>query len=340
MSTSATSAFSAEYLAQNRGSTIIVSNATITGFAALVVCTRVFSRLVILKRLGWDDWTIIVATVLAIGNIVLASRSVSLGTGRHIQAVPTENKIPAGIYRFATRVVYFLITGTIKVSVTFLYLRVFPTIRKPTLLLMAVIVSATIAQTLCTVFECVPVAGVWDTASYPNARCINNIAFSYSAACLSVVTDIWALVLPISTVWRLQIPTKRKYVITALFSLGLFACIAGIVRMAFLITLLDSNDPTWDTYGTSIASGWETALAIITTSIPGLKPGFDRIFPKIFSSTKSGSVTTRRAEYELGPAGTRRRERGFESLGTTSEREEDGQSSRRIMGWSEEDIIK
>lgn len=110
--------------------------------------------------------------------------------------------------------------------------------------------------------------------------------------------------------------------------------------MAFLITLLDSNDPTWDTYGTSIASGWETALAIITTSIPGLKPGFDRIFPKIFSSTKSGSVTTRRAEYELGPAGTRRRERGFESLGTTSEREEDGQSSRRIMGWSEEDIIK
>lgn len=109
--------------------------------------------------------------------------------------------------------------------------------------------------------------------------------------------------------------------------------------MAFLITLLDSNDQTWDTYGTSIASGWEAALAIITASIPGLKPGFDRIFPKIFSSTKSGSLTTRRAEYELGPSGTRR-ERAFESLGTNSERDEDGQSSRRIMGYSEEEIFK
>lgn len=131
-------------------------------------------------------------------------KGVRLGTGRHKQAIPKANLIPAGIYRFATRIIYFLITGTIKLSVCFLYLRVFPTIRSATLLLAAFIILATISQECATIFQCVPVAGVWDTTRYPDARCINNVAFSYTASALSVFTDIWTLVLPLPTVWGKQ----------------------------------------------------------------------------------------------------------------------------------------
>ncbi|KAH8682956.1 hypothetical protein BGZ60DRAFT_467347 [Tricladium varicosporioides] len=284
------STLSPAYLAENRGPIIIGINATIQGIAVLVVIARIASRFAILKRIGLDDWTIIVATILATGNIVLAGESVRLGTGKHKQAIPKANVIPAGIYRFATRVIYFLISGTIKLSVCFLYLRIFPTLKKHVLALIAFIAACTIAQELCTVFQCVPVAGVWDTTTYPNARCIDNVAFSYSAAALSVLTDIWTLILPIPTVWGLQILLRKKLVLVGMFSLGMIACIAGIIRMAFLITLLDSNDQPWDTFGTSVASGIEMALAIITSSIPGLKPLFDRLFPKFFpNSSKARS---------------------------------------------------
>jgi hypothetical protein len=92
--------------------------------------------------------------------LITSSPGVRLGTGKHKQAIPKTNVIPAGIYRFATRVIYFLISGTIKLSVCFFYLRIFPSIRKPVLALIAFIVAATIAQEFATIFQCVPVAGV------------------------------------------------------------------------------------------------------------------------------------------------------------------------------------
>ena len=96
---------------------------------------------------------------------------------------------------------YFLVTGTIKLSICFLYLRIFQNIRRPTILLIVVIGCATTAQVLCEIFECIPIAAAFDAVTPPGARCLDFYAFRYSAAAISVVTDIWALVLPIPTVW-------------------------------------------------------------------------------------------------------------------------------------------
>lgn len=95
--------------------------------------------------------------------------------------------------------------------------------------------------------------------------------------------------------------------------------------MAFLITLLKSTDPTWDTYGTSIASGWEVALAIITASVPGMKPLFDKIFPRVFPTTAAGSSGTNVYELSTSGHGTT----GFVSLGK-SKKNGDGESTRGI----------
>lgn len=96
--------------------------------------------------------------------------------------------------------------------------------------------------------------------------------------------------------------------------------------MVYLITLLTSSDQPWDTYSTSIASGWETALAIITASVPGLKPAFDRLFPRLFPTTRSGSKATKAGglAYEMGTTTKSRiggaRSNGFEMMGSGDER--------------------
>ena len=64
-----------QYLAEDRGPTIIIINCLITGIAAIVVIARLASRFAILRKLGLDDWSIPVATALAVGNVVVASQS-------------------------------------------------------------------------------------------------------------------------------------------------------------------------------------------------------------------------------------------------------------------------
>jgi len=99
--------------------------------------------------------------------------------------------------------------------------------------------------------------------------------------------------------------------------------------MAFLITLLDSNDQPWDTYGTSISSGIEVASGIITSCITGLKPLVDRTFPKLFTSTKSRTRPTNPNEYEMGSKkqGTHS---GFVTIGSRKGEHDDTDSTKAI----------
>ncbi|RDL35273.1 Uncharacterized protein BP5553_07204 [Venustampulla echinocandica] len=310
------SPFPPGFLAEDRGPTIIAVNATIQGIACLIVILRIISRFTLVKKVGADDWMIVVATILATVNIVIASQSVKFGTGKHKQAIPKDNLIPSGIYRFITRVIYFLISGATKLSVGLLYLRIFPTLKKHVYILIGFIVAMTIALEVATILQCIPVEAVWTMD--PTGKCFDIVAFSYSASALAVVTDIWTLVLPLRTVLSLQIQRNQKIVLVGMFSLGLIACIAGIVRMAFLITLLTSTDQPWDTYGTSITSGIEMALGIITASLPSLKPLADRMFPNLFPTSKNTSGATPN-RYELGST---KQSRGFVSIGSRRDHDE------------------
>ena len=65
--------------------------------------------------------------------------------------------------------------------------------------------------------------------------------------------------------------------------------------MIFIVKLYQSSDPSWDTFGVSISSGIEIAVAIIAASIPGTRPIVDKMFPRLFTSTfDRGGETSQR----------------------------------------------
>jgi hypothetical protein len=49
---------SPEFLAEDHGTRIIIITATITGVSFLAVFLRVYVRAVMLKTVGWDDYTV------------------------------------------------------------------------------------------------------------------------------------------------------------------------------------------------------------------------------------------------------------------------------------------
>ncbi|OJZ88735.1 hypothetical protein ASPFODRAFT_159216 [Aspergillus luchuensis CBS 106.47] len=276
---------------EDRGPLIVIINGTVTGFAAAIVVLRFVSRAAIVKRLGSDDWTMMLATVTAILNVAIAGLGVKFGTGKHDGILPETDALPAAKIRYVTHIIYTLITGLIKTSICLLYLRLFPNLRNITLGTIAFIVAMSIAIIVATIFQCSPVDAVYDPQKYDHYTCFASIPFWYTTAALSLVTDLWILALPIRTILGLQIGPMKRTVVIGLLSLGTFASIASIVRMVYIVKLYESTDSSWSTFGVSVSSGIEVAIAIVAASLPSTKPVIDLIFPKLFSTTAKSHTT-------------------------------------------------
>ncbi|KAH8689499.1 hypothetical protein BGW36DRAFT_351841 [Talaromyces proteolyticus] len=273
-----------------RGPTIIIVNATIQAVATIFVLLRLISKVIILKRRpSSDDWTIIAATIFAILNIVVAGLGVKYGTGKHIGQLEKSDALPAAKLRWVTHIIYTVISGLIKVSTLLLYKHVFLNLRNVIWGTIVFIAVMSVAIVLATLFQCQPIDAVYDSSKYAHYYCFPSIPFWYSTAALSLVTDFWILALPIPTIIGLQMSRRSKIILIGILSLGAFACVASIVRMVYIVKLYRSKDPTWDTYGVSIWSGVELAVAIIANCIPGIKPAVDVIAPRFLRSSRGGT---------------------------------------------------
>ncbi|KAI0007303.1 hypothetical protein F4779DRAFT_517383 [Xylariaceae sp. FL0662B] len=75
-------------------------------------------------------------------------------------------------------------------------------------------------------------------------RCIDTNADIVAAGAINVVSDITILILPSVSISRLQMPWKTKVGVTAVFAVGIFACIASIIRLYHSAKLTVAQDFT------------------------------------------------------------------------------------------------
>lgn len=71
---------------------------------------------------------------------------------------------------------------------------------------------------LATVFQCVPVSGFWDK-KIPS-KCIGDKHFFIGNSVPNILTDIALLLLPVRSIWRLQMSTSQKIALAGTFMLG------------------------------------------------------------------------------------------------------------------------
>lgn len=130
-------------------------------------------------------------------------------------------------WAWVDEIVYSPVISIVKSVILLQYIRIFaPTkIVDPVLFiaswtLIVLIVSWNFACFWVSIFICSPVQKFWDTLT-TDGSCI-NFSLNILLTCLfNIITDISILVLPSRAVWRLRIPTKRKYAIVSVFSIGL-----------------------------------------------------------------------------------------------------------------------
>ncbi|KAF4432969.1 Satratoxin biosynthesis SC1 cluster protein 4 [Colletotrichum fructicola] len=254
-----------------------------------VVILRLVSRRSIAGKLELDDWTTLVTAIVLAATMGCVIASAKLGFGLHYWNVNPANAQRIIQLYYAVQMLYIIVLILAKVSIVALFARVFPS-RKFQLvnrLVFVFLVGHGLVFTFVIMFECTPIAGIWDRTLI--RKCVDLNAVALASAILSIVEDIVILAMPIQQLSQLQLGSKKKLAVIFMFSLGSFACITSIVRLRWLVLFADSYDTTWDNVDFVTWSITEISVALMCGSLPALRPLFKKI-PGLLTTIRGPTV--------------------------------------------------
>lgn len=121
---------------------------------------------------------------------------------------------------YADNILYTCCTASVKMSIVLLFRRIFVTriFKHITAVLLVILTMWWIAVLLTQIFSCTPVDASWIPTKAET--CVETLMF-YNAVTISNVTfDFILLILPMPSVWKLQIDYKKKLQVCGVFLVG------------------------------------------------------------------------------------------------------------------------
>ncbi|CAO2656616.1 Nn.00g054190.m01.CDS01 [Neocucurbitaria sp. VM-36] len=277
-----------------KGESARVSNiilAVVTVFIALsrVIYKAIFS----VGELGWDDWTVLSTLITGVPSVIIIDRGlIPNGLGRDIWTLPFDHITNFVRWLYALEVLYFLQIAQLKLTLLFFFLRIFP---KPLIrrLLWATVVFNVLygaAFVITAIFQCQPISHYWMAWHGESAgKCININGLAWSNAIISIILDIWMLVLPLYEIFHLQLSWRKKISVAMMFCVGTFVTVVSILRLRSLVHFAVSTNSTMEQTDVISWSNIEVNVGIICACMPALRVMLVRCFPKVFGTTKGTS---------------------------------------------------
>ncbi|OBT41626.1 hypothetical protein VE00_07847 [Pseudogymnoascus sp. WSF 3629] len=275
----------------SRSAEIIRDVIIISSITFPIIGLRFFSRSLVSNRLWLDDWAVVVAAVLMVPMVVIPIYNATLGFGRHFWDVDPKNVIILRKLYYISQIFYLLVQGLAKVSILFLYLRIFPDRQFRRIIHIALVWMAcrTVIFVCVVVFQCIPVAVSWDQSVV--GKCADQQAFVYAGAAVSIFEDIVIMFLPVYELNGLTLSLKKRLVLVFMFALGSFASITSIIRLKYIVSYGTTIDLTYANVDPVIWSILESFTAVICSSLICLRPLIVKIVPKSFPSTEMSETT-------------------------------------------------
>lgn len=170
-------------------------------------------------RGGCFDVQILVSTLVGI-----AIFEIKIGFGKNIWVLtPTQITTFLQVY-FTFEILYTAILAMTKISICFLYLRLFPDKKFRRLVWATQVfnVCVLVTFTFSSTFQCRPLSYFWTGWDGEHSGACDNInAAAWAHAGTNIALDFWMLGLPASQVWKLNMPTRKRFNIIAMFGFGI-----------------------------------------------------------------------------------------------------------------------
>lgn len=207
------------------GETIRISNIVLSVITAVCALARIIYKAVFsIGELGYDDYSVLAALITGVPSIIIIDRGiVPNGLGRDVWTVGFDKITEFVKYLYALEVLYFLQVATLKLTLLFFFLRIFP---KPIIkrLLWATIAFNClngVAFVFAAIFQCQPISFYWTKwDGEGHGQCVNINGLAWSNAIISIVLDIWMLALPLYEVFHLQLSWRKKLSVAVMFCVG------------------------------------------------------------------------------------------------------------------------
>ncbi|PVH97383.1 hypothetical protein DM02DRAFT_685119 [Periconia macrospinosa] len=274
-----------ENVAPGNHSGIVIAVVTcLLSLATTVVVARIYTRCVLVKAAGSDDWGALISWIFTFGLAIDMGLATRHGFGYHTAALKIETLIEYLKYFFALIILYNLALTSIKISFLLQYRRVFSRTKMQILcnVGIAIVGSWGLFQILLTIFFCKPVYGTWDVRI--KSKCLPRLPYWYVNAAFNIATDIAIFLLPLPGLRKLQLHRSPKRVLICVFCLGFFICIISIIRITTLKEASVTLDITWHNVATASWSFAELTCGITCLCIPTLRPLASRLFPGMAKS--------------------------------------------------------
>ncbi|KAI4252134.1 MAG: hypothetical protein LQ352_004456 [Teloschistes flavicans] len=185
---------------------------------------------------------------------------------------------------YATNLTTVLTFGFTKLAVLFFYQRLFQGrwVQMGIWIMVGVTFVWTVGFFFSELLQCVPISANWKGFGYDPAACGVNANIMIMAQTWSdIATNVVILLLPIHSIWALQMPPRRKLAVCGIFLLGFLTVGAGIAKLAVYYDMLgkinsDPNavDVTWIQTPLVYWPLVESSCGIIGACLPLMRPLF------------------------------------------------------------------
>jgi hypothetical protein len=120
-------------------------------------------------------------------------------------------------------VAYILALSITKFSILLQYRRIFASSKRMRVAIYVVgafILAWCIEAIFASAFMCRPISAFWDLTIVATSKCINGYALYYTNAAINILTDLAVAMLPLPSVWGLQLPRKQKIALMFILAIG------------------------------------------------------------------------------------------------------------------------
>ncbi|KAM0803469.1 hypothetical protein BDR22DRAFT_970763 [Usnea florida] len=241
--------------------------------STLSLAMRIYTKVRIMHQMALADYSILLGWGVFVGLLVPAWYVVKIAPGVHQWNIRLKDYISFSYYIYISSAMYGICIFFVKLSILLQYLQIFVPLKSRNALYWtshALIWTNFVFYliSVCLVlFGCKPIAKAWNPL-ITNGHCIDTLATDTAAGAINSLSDIVILVLPQVSIWRLQMALRRKIQISALFFIGLFACVCSIVRLAYATKLYRSTDITYYGWNDALWAIMEMASGIIVACLP------------------------------------------------------------------------
>lgn len=286
---------------RDRGhSYVVLSNVMVTIAGVFVAVRFGFKILVARLDISYDDWTVLATLFASIPSaIITVYGTVKNGLGKDIWTLRPEEITDMLRYFYAMASLYFTQVTLLKLSLTFFYIRVFPSTGVQRLLWGTVVFVTLwgIMFVLIAIFQCRPINYFWTKwDGQHQGSCLNINAITESHAGISIVLDFWILGIPLWQLWGLKLHWKKKVGVALMFCVGTFVTIVSILRLRALVSFAASSNASWEFFDVSVWSSIEICVGIMCACLPTIRLLLVKLFPVLSGS----SARSRNKYYNYG----------------------------------------